>query len=56
MDGPCQWHTIGMNRPFERDTILIDLLHGAFGYLKDRSQVLPSERALILLNEFTGAA
>jgi hypothetical protein len=46
---------IGCNRPFERDTIPIVLLHEAFGVFRDRCADLPSTKALLLLDKLTEA-
>ncbi|KAH9952929.1 hypothetical protein BGW80DRAFT_1469125 [Lactifluus volemus] len=48
-------HCIGMNRPFERNTIPIDLLDGAFGRFKDRCRAPPSKNALTLLDHLVEA-
>ncbi|KZP18102.1 hypothetical protein FIBSPDRAFT_1028522 [Athelia psychrophila] len=47
---------IGCNRPFENDTIPINLLDQTFGLFKDRCRKPPSTKAMTLLIELASAA
>lgn len=47
---------IGCNRPFENDTIPINLLDETFGLFKDRCRKPPSTKAMTLLVELTSVA
>ncbi|KAK2460464.1 hypothetical protein APHAL10511_007511 [Amanita phalloides] len=49
-------HGIAFNRPFEPFTVPLVLLDEAFAIFKDRCEKVPSERALICLNELVPVA